>query len=59
MYECYVDGPVNGRYRHIVIYLKSTQAEAARDAEREFVEVYGCDPEFVMVVPIGFDRVCA
>jgi hypothetical protein len=59
MYECYADGWDGRAYQHILIYLKSTQIEAARDTEREFMEVYGCNPEFVMVVPIGFDRVCA
>ena len=59
MYECYADGYITGAYRHITIYLKSTQAQAARDTECEFREVYGCDPEFVMIIPIGFERVCA
>jgi hypothetical protein len=56
MFECYADGWVNGKYRHVVIYLHATQAECKQEVLLEFTEVYGSVAEFSMVVPVEGDK---
>jgi hypothetical protein len=52
MFECYADGWVNGKYRHVVIYLHATLAECKREVRLEFTEVYGTEAEFSMIIPV-------
>ena len=58
MFECYADGWVKGRYRHVVIYLNSTLPECKREVLLEFTEVYGAIAEYSMCIPVEEGKIC-
>lgn len=59
MFECYADGWVNGKYRHVVIYLYANRVQCREEVAAEFKLVYGTDCEYVATMPVGMNRECA
>jgi hypothetical protein len=56
MFECYADGWVKGKYRHVIIYLHATQTECREEVLLEFAEVYGVEAEFSILIPVEDDK---
>jgi len=59
MHECYADGWDGRAYQHVVIFLNAGQAQCTAEVSAEFYQLYGYTPEFVLVVPIEMERICA